>query len=126
MLFMVIVLGFLLQIKTLFRTIFSQSMRIEFRIATKLKVSFFSAKKQVYISGRVVSEPKAIGCISDTTPDVNIVNSTCDTNGCKHSHSSKILEIWMRKCCILISDVISLRSSTKGLRLHHRILVVSF
>ena len=23
----------------------------------------------------------------------NVVNSTCDTNGCKRSHSSKILEI---------------------------------
>ena len=25
----------------------------------------------------------------------NVVNSTCDTNGCKRSHSSKILEIGM-------------------------------
>ena len=64
MLFMVIVLGFLLQIKTLFRTIFSQSMRIEFRIATKLKVSFFSAKKQVYYLQ--YERPCCIGCTNSS------------------------------------------------------------
>ena len=45
-------------------------------------------------------EPKARGCISDTirTP---ILKYTCDINGCKRSHSSKILQIGM----ILVSQI---------------------
>ena len=51
------------------------------------------------MSGRVVSDVQTRAqddrLYVRYNTDANIVYSTCDTNGCKRSHSSKILEIGM-------------------------------
>ena len=93
MLFMVIVLGFLLQIKTLFRTIFSPQNSRLVSLVPKSKYTTYN------MSGRVISDVQTRAeddrLYVRYNTDANIVYSTCDTNGCKRSHSSKILEIGM-------------------------------